>query len=406
MPARKLSANFIFDGRDRLIRNGILTMDDKGRVVSLREAPENGREEANVEFYNGILCPGFINTHCHLELSHIRGMIGRGGGLEYFIPAVISGREADQEIMTDAMMKADEAMRSEGIVAIGDISNSDESFAVKAASKLQYHTFIELFGFDNSAADRIYSKGLQLLKHAEDDFNISVTLTPHSAYAVSEKLFRLISGNHGNSKLPLSIHNQETLEENLFIALADGQLYRMYKDRGLPMPDVVPHDMNSMSWLSQMAGRSHRLLLVHNVATTAEDINNSGIDTTRTWWSLCPASNQYISGSLPPAFLQEKYPHMVCIGTDSLASNDRLSILSELLLLQDQSTETDLPRLLRFACLNGAEALGLDHALGSFDAGKSPGINLLLKADLQTLRLNRDTKVKVMEPANKNHLHR
>ena len=231
-PFRKLSANFIFDGESRVIRNGILTLDDAGRVVSLRQPGEGSREEAGVEFYNGILTPGFVNAHCHLELSHMKGRIEPGTGLPHFIAQVIANRKAPHGNIEFAMKSADNAMRKEGIVAVGDISNTDHSFAVKAGSAIRYHSFIELFGLGEGIANSLFTEGTHLAEKAGKEYGLSASLTPHSSYAVSETLFRKIAGSHANMRLPLSVHNQESKEENRFIRSARGKLYQLYKNPG------------------------------------------------------------------------------------------------------------------------------------------------------------------------------
>ena len=68
----------------------------------------------------------------------------------------------------------------------------------------------------------------------------------------------------------------------------------------------------------------------------------------------------------------------VTIGTDSLTSNWRLSILDEMKTILKYQSYLDFETVLKWATLNGAEALGFDNILGSIDIGKAPGINLLV----------------------------
>ncbi len=397
MHLRKLSANFVFDGKSRMIRNGILTADAEGRILELRDPGNEVREEAGVEFYNGILLPGFINTHCHLELSHMKGKIERGGGLAHFLPAVIKGRAADPEEILTAMKRADEAMFREGIVACGDISNTAASFGIKAESRIRYHTFIELFGPENKRAGRIFDGGTELAKTARADFGLSVSLTPHSAYSVSEELFRRIAADLPIST-PLSVHNQESGSENDFVNSAAGELYKMYEGLGLDLRDMPPRHMSSLSWLLKMAGTASRLLLVHNSFTSSADLKDPDFNADNTWWTLCPASNQYISGTAPNRLLIERFPGRVCTGTDSLASNDRLSVLEELKQLQLAFPGLSAPELLRFGCHNGAAALAMEDQLGRFNPGMKPGIHLLVKADLLNMKIRPETGIKVLIP--------
>jgi cytosine/adenosine deaminase-related metal-dependent hydrolase len=67
---RKISANYIFDGLGNFFKNAILVIDDNEKVVELINTNGDLQEQNKLEFYNGIIVPGFINAHCHLELSH------------------------------------------------------------------------------------------------------------------------------------------------------------------------------------------------------------------------------------------------------------------------------------------------------------------------------------------------
>ena len=162
------------------------------------------------------------------------------------------------------------------------------------------------------------------------------------------------------------------------------------------MTSVKARQMNALPWLASLLKDEPPVLLIHNVFTTMADIRAAGLTSGRIWWGLCPSSNRYISGTRPPEFLIEAFPDRVCVGTDSLASNSTLSILHELKLMQEITPRTPLVQLLRFACLNGAAALGMEDVLGSFSPGKIPGVNLIRKADLQNLQLTEDSNIKVL----------
>ena len=98
----------------------------------------------------------------------------------------------------------------------------------------------------------------------------------------------------------------------------------------------------------------------------------------------------YIEGELPNYnyFKNKK----LCIGTDSLASNDKLSILEEMKIISLNSS-FNLQELLFFACYNGAKALGFSD-LGSFEKNKKPGVNLIKKLD--NLNLTHESIIEVI----------
>jgi len=109
-----------------------------------------------------------------------------------------------------------------------------------------------------------------------------------------------------------------------------------------------------------------KILLVHNTFSRKEDITDN-------YYCTCPKANLYIENSLPDysIFNAEK----LCVGTDSLASNNSLSILDEIQIIKENS-DFDLHTLLKIASKNGADALGFT-TLGTFEKGKSPGVNLI-----------------------------
>jgi cytosine/adenosine deaminase-related metal-dependent hydrolase len=137
---------------------------------------------------------------------------------------------------------------------------------------------------------------------------------------------------------------------------------------------------------------SGNLILVHNTFTdeiTIEKVKNRG----KLFWCLCPNSNMYIEQALPPVrMLMEKDCNIV-IGTDSLASNTRISILEELKTLQLNFPEIPLQTLVEWSSLNGAKALCQDKEYGSIEPGKKPGLILIENADLHNLRLTAESSV-------------
>ena len=393
---RKISANFVYSPHTGFVRNGILKIDDEGVILDFIDPGNHFREEAGLEHYNGIICPGFVNAHCHIELSHMKGNIPEHTGLDNFIRMVVTGRKFPDQFIRDSIRKADEEMQREGIVAVGDICNTDDSFELKAKSRIYYHSFVEVFNMQNSMAETTFAAGMKLLNMAREEYKLSASLVPHASYTVSEELFRIFREELNDPGNILSIHNQETELENQFIKLRQGKFLELFELLGFEKGDSRPRNLNSLPWLSGVIPANSPLLLVHNVFTTLEDIEASGLDHSKTWFCLCPNSNLYIANVLPGNTLMNHFPGQVCIGTDSLSSNHRLSILEELKTLDENYPETGLNKLLQFATLNGAKMLGIDSFAGSFEPGKKPGINLIEGADLQALRLRRESRVRVL----------
>lgn len=358
---RKLSADFLFTLDAAPMEKGVVILDDKGLVLDVLSSRE-GIDD--LEVVDGLLCPGFINAHGHLELSHLQGKIEKNTGLVNFILAVLALRKADPGLILAAIQKAERQLYVQGVVGMGDISNSADSFAIKSASKLRFHTFIECLGFNPERAAQVLENAKQLQADAPG----TSSLSPHAPYTVSEVLFKAL--NKAEPGL-LSIHNQESPAENEFYKDGSGDFAGLYKTLGMDLDFFRGFGDNSLPVYSAWLGNQKKLL-VHNTFITARDLEalKSGIGYA---FCLCPAANLYIEGVLPdiPLLMNSGWP--VLMGTDSLASNDQLNMLSEMYLIQQLYPGISLETMLGWACKNGAEFFGWSD-LGTITKGKIPGI--------------------------------
>lgn len=393
---RKISASLIFDGKSRFLTNGILILNGDGHVLELIDTSGYLSEMEGLEHYNGVLCPGFINAHCHTELSHLKAQIPRHTELTGFIERVITGRKAGLDTIQQAISEADREMQREGIVAVGDICNTSDSFEMKTESRLYYHSFIEVFGTSPAIARDIYSKGIRLVTTARQGYSLKASITPHAAYSVSDMLLELIREGFSPGDAMISIHNQESPYENEMISNASGKLYKTLLDLGFDLSSKTPQLKNSLSYLLENTPKNVRLLLVHNLFTTEKDLLPNQVNERDLYFVLCPRSNEYIGAFYPSDFLSKNFPERICIGTDSLASNDSLSILKELLTIQTIYPEIPAENLLSWANFNGAKALGVEKLFGSFDKGCRPGVNLIENVDVLNKKLRKDSRIKVL----------
>ena len=140
------SADWIFPVNKPPMQNAVIAFKANGEIDAV--LTENAAQNLNVEIvkYEGAIVPGFVNTHCHLELSHMLGQIPMETGLVEFVQSVIKSRQADAEKISLAMQNADKQMFDNGIVAVGDISNQLVSKEIKQNSRIYYHTFVEAMG--------------------------------------------------------------------------------------------------------------------------------------------------------------------------------------------------------------------------------------------------------------------
>lgn len=373
---RKITADKILDITGKFEKNKVLIF-DREKIVAVE--PLQNHDSSSVEYLNGALTPGFINTHCHLELSHLKGRIDSGTGLIPFITGVVSMRGAEQEMIEEAIREGDREMFEGGIVAVGDISNKTDSFSVKRQSKIRYYTFVELFDFmqEDKAMDfaRPY---LDVFEQAPSSLKDKKALTPHAPYSVSKKLFEIITGGNEKGRKTISIHNQETLAENEFFLSKSGDFIDFYRKFNFPIEHFQATSKNSIHYPMQHLSREDRVLWVHNTLTSAEDVESARRWNPEVYWATCPNANLFIENKMPDYATLLNAGAKMTIGTDSLTSNWQLSVWEEIKTIQKYKSFIPLEMLLNWATMNGAEALGMEKELGSFDTGKSPGlVNIL-----------------------------
>ena len=369
----KFQADYLFTGTEILDNNAVLITNEQGVVDTITTVAEAGD---NIQQLQGILTPGFINCHCHLELSHMKGMIPEHTGLVDFILHILQLRHSDEAEILQAIANAEAAMKANGIVAVGDISNNALTLAQKLKGNIQYHNFIEVSGFSPAIAQVRFDTAMTVYHAFKKHFPDTTVMVPHAPYSVSPKLFKLIDGvctQHISS-----IHNQETKDENAFFLTGEGLFNKLYQAIGSDIKAFfAPSGQNSLPTVIPQIQSPKKLLLVHDTFTSQADIDFLKQQAQDYVFCLCVNANQYIENTLPPVQLFRNNHCNMVLGTDSLASNHQLSILSEMQTLAQHFPEIPMAELLSWATLNGAKALNMDAQLGSFSKGKKPCIVLI-----------------------------
>ena len=379
MSYRYLTADWIYPVSSSPIHQGVLVIygDRIIDITSRNEVPAD-----QIEYFKGILIPGFVNTHCHLELSHLKGKVDTGTGLLAFIERVVKFRDSDQDEINRAIREADTYMWSHGIQAVGDICNKTDSFPAKRASPIKYYNFVEMFDFLQHENSAKFTAGY---KKVYQDAPGMKSAVPHAPYSVSPGLFKEINElNSGMSTV--SIHNQETLAEDELFRTGTGRFFDFYKSFDLGLDHFNAPKTSSIYYSMLHMDPAQRTLFVHNTLTTKDDIEAAHQWSDNVYWATCPNANLYIENRLPHYNAFTESNARMTIGTDSLTSNWQLSILEEMKTISKYQSFIPFETLLEWATLNGAKALGMENEIGSFEKGKEPGVLLLsFKPDQEKL---------------------
>ena len=392
---KRISATFVYTGKN-IFEKAIIEIDDTGKVLNIIDTKGQIKEQESLEYYNGLIVPGFVNTHCHLELSHMKGVIDSKTvkGLPGFIDEIISKRNFPEDL-SERIHKADREMRSEGIVAVGDISNTDDSFSIKGNSDIYYHTFVEAFSTSNATATEAFSNAVSNFKKLKKN-NLKATIVPHASYSVPDQLRKKIIDHNKDQAQIISIHNQETPWEDDIIKTKSSELAEVMIKKGFIFSDFNFNKNSSLEVNLSGIKKIDNILLIHNTFSKEADIVSSEEFSDNIFWVLCPLSNQYIEKILPNIALFFKKGVKTCIGTDSYASNTKLSVLSELKEITKNFPQIPFEKLIESACLNGAKALKINDTYGSIEIGKKPGINLISNFDFENMCLKEESKIKVL----------
>lgn len=372
---KRVSAKYLYTIEPELvIENGFVEFEEDGTIIRIGKSDNIDSEEI---YYDGAVVPGFVNSHCHIELSHLKGRFRKGSGMAGFIDQINELRDVvgpeEKKILLQEQMQY---LWEQGVSAMADISNCSDSFAAKAASPIYTRTFVEVFGTEPEDCEPVLSSARELVKIA-DSYGIDASVTPHACYTMSPDL---LSGaaSEGLSKGYVSYHSQESSQEEEMIRSGEGEMADNRRRAGMSMPEPtgsssLEYFIDRLAKVTSFPIEAH-VLLVHNVCLSASDISKAKKVMNNVYWALCPMSNRFISGTVPPVKMMRDEGLKITIGTDSLSSNDRLVMLDELRCIKASYPEISLGEMLRWACLNGAEFLSRQDELGSIASGKKPGL--------------------------------
>ena len=380
---RRFSAQYVITNTGNTLKRAIINTLDDGTILSVEDTGGELKEGESIEFYNGIIIPGFVNCHCHLELSHMKGVIGRGTGLAGFIELVRNERNSSAETVYNSAVSADSEILSEGTVLCADVCNNTVTFNIKKESLVKYHSFLEVFGIDPGRACKRLEE-IENLASVAAETGIPFSLVPHSVYSMSLTLMRLLRSRSEENRLT-SIHFMESFDEIEFLNNHSGPLVDSYIRSGI-MPGKLETVKNHSDAVLNEISPNGNLILVHNTFADRETIRIAN-SRKNIFWCLCPNSNLYIEGKVPPLELLLDEECEIVIGTDSLSSNNRLSILEELKTLQQHFPGISMELLIKWATFNGAKALEAEGIYGTIEAGKKPGLVLLQDLDLALMKL-------------------
>ncbi|GIV27544.1 MAG: amidohydrolase [Bacteroidia bacterium] len=362
MSLRIIKAKSIFNG-EKFIQENVLVIKDN-RIVDLFFSESN---ENITELYDGILVPGFVNAHCHLELSYLHHQFEHYQELLGFIRQMFQKRNLfnEKEIISQAEYW-DKKMYENGIVAVGDIVNTIHTLNIKVQSPIHYINFIEVFGLLADKSELIFHKSTELqttfLNH-----HLSAFLAAHAPYSLSNPLWYLLLNYYKNNtqQITSSLHFLESSDEKNLLTNRDSLMRTFFeKEFNLKQYELTQISYNFETYFQQLVKHSKTTILVHSTFWKGEYQNIINSFKNKIFFCLCPNANLLIEQKLPDVDYISSYSDNICLGTDSLASNFNLSIVDEMNVLLTNFPQLSIEKVLKWGTSNGAKALNLNTKIG------------------------------------------
>ncbi len=367
------------------------------------------------------LAPALVNCHCHLELSHLAGQTSLGKGFVSWLKSLIPliAKPVDPQSIKKSMETAVYGMLMDGIAHVGDVGSRNPAGVALAAQEMgraasrQQSADSNSFGVNDSpdspsilmSNERSLESALSALQHMPESLALGVThfleafgfeepyrheegffseghfpaaaatlakdrheycaVAGHALYTTSPDTLQAAHAWCVQQRRPFSMHLAEHSDEVECLLHGRGELYDLLAARILPLGWRAPA-LRPVPFAYSLGLLGPQTLAVHSVHCNEGDI--ALLAQTNSAVCLCPRSNVHIGTGLAPAKPLADAGVLLCLGTDSLASNTSLALSAEMEAL-GTAWNFSIPALLRMATINGAAALGLS-TLGTLEPGK------------------------------------
>ncbi len=378
MPPRVLVADGIVTGDREAIVDGavVLAQDCTVLDVGRAEALLPQHAGADVERIRGVLVPGLVNAHVHVELSALAGRVRGGAGFLAWLEGLVATREeASPEEDRESIASAVDRLDAMGTVAVGEVTNTLAAVPALARRGLAGCVFHEVLGLRRSRAhERIRSlpEELERVVGAWPTRELTYAPSPHTLYTTHpyavRELVRLARARGSRA----SVHLAEHAGERRALEHGDGPVAAWLETKMKLQPDELPWPRRPLfDYADELGVLSADVLAVHVSDARPEEL--ARLSERGSPVVLCPRSNLYIDVRLPPLLAALQAGIEPALGTDSLASNASLDVLAEARALADRFPAVPARALLQMATWNGARALGRED-LGRIAHGARPGI--------------------------------
>jgi len=381
-----IRAKYTYLPNQRIAENVAVTI-DQGVIRSFDSA--NSRGDDVLDLGDALLLPGLVNAHTHLELGFAAGNVEPGHDFaDWLRRLVVQLRSATPRDFDRAIQAGLSDSLAAGVTTLGDITRRP-SITRATIAGVGVRPAVISFG-EVIAYGTLRGVAANRISEAIDDSHASASLrigiSPHAPYTVEPAIIRRCAETARRYHLPVCIHAAETREELRYARQLDGPLRDFSVELGLWDDDVPPIEGSPIALLDRCDALGQRALLAHCNYVTDDDIGMIGDRGAHV--AYCPRTHMAFGHPPHPLPRLLDAGVNVCLGTDSLASNPDLSILSELRYAARQFPDIPPAALIDMATINGATALGLGDttAIGGTGAIEADRLADLIAIPVDTSR--------------------
>jgi cytosine/adenosine deaminase-related metal-dependent hydrolase len=314
------------------------------------------------------ILPALVNTHTHLELSLLEKKTKTGVNFMCWLRSLLEERDKlDEEDFKAGILRGLQKSHENGTGLLADISTTGLSADYLQKVFIKSIVFIEALGFHSKKVPHYFEKLKTIFNRLKNNEHLHIGLAPHSSYTVSPELFKKVHTLSLGGFPVVSIHVAESQEETEFLR-GKGPIYDLLRERQSWNGDWVPPEKSPVQYLDGLGLLTPYTLCIHVV-----QISNSDIEVlvkTKSKVCLCPCSNDKLAVGSPPVERLVRRGLQIALGTDSLASNDDLSVLREMAAIKGIAPSIPPAEIIKMGTINGAIALDMGEQLGSIEKGK------------------------------------
>ncbi len=371
-----LKASFVIPHKDEVLQGGQIKINNS-KIVEVEASPGKGNYGRVIDFGNVAIIPGLINAHTHLELSDLEGKIPPPKTFIQWLGHIVNFRKvAGGRPLVDAVEKGVKLSLEAGTTTVVDISSTGDSVKILPRLPIRKYIFRELIGFEPEKVAEVMELAIRELSDFKKDGLGAVGLSPHAPYTACSKLYQGCTIFTQGTNTLLCTHISETTEEVEFLKEGTGSFIVMLKALNMLGNWKAP-GMYPIEYLKAIGALRGQWLLIHcNYLTENEIKILEGITASVVY---CPRSHRYFGHNSHPFRNLLGRGINVALGTDSLASNQSLSILDEMKFLHGNYPELDPREIFAMATERGAKAIKLEGKVGKLIPG--------MEADLTVVEL-------------------